>query len=113
MATRKTDIKWGGNAVELEGAEVKVGQKAPDFTALGNDMKPGSIKGLQLVVDDVEAAHAQLAERGVAVSPVSHFEGATLVEGRGGPWNSFIFFDDPDGTSWAVQGRPRGEGVRR
>ena len=32
MATRKTDIKWGGNAVDLEGAEVKVGQKAPDFT---------------------------------------------------------------------------------
>ena len=44
MATRKTDIKWGGNAVELEGAEVKVGQKAPDFTALGNDMKPVTLK---------------------------------------------------------------------
>ena len=44
MATRKTDIKWGGNAVDLEGAEVKVGQKAPDFTALGNDMKPVTLK---------------------------------------------------------------------
>ncbi len=72
---------------------------------LGNDMPPGSIKGLQLVVDDVDAAHAQLVAGGVLVSPVSHFEGATLVEGRGGPWNSFIFFDDPDGNSWAVQER--------
>lgn len=76
---------------------------------LGNDMRPGSLKGLQLVVADIDAAHAQLVERGVSVSPVSHFEGATLAEGRGGPWNSFIFFDDPDGNSWAVQERPRGD----
>jgi catechol 2,3-dioxygenase-like lactoylglutathione lyase family enzyme len=76
---------------------------------LGNDMQPGSIKGLQLVVDDVDAAYAQLVEGGVAVSPVSHFEGASLVEGRGGRWNSFIFFSDPDGNSWAVQERPREE----
>ena len=74
---------------------------------LGNDMAPGSIKGRQLVVTDIDAAHAQLVERGVAVSPVSHFEGATLVEGRGGRWNSFIFFKDPDGNSWAVQERAR------
>ncbi len=74
---------------------------------LGNDMTPGSIKGLQLVVDDVDAAHAQLIAGDVAVSPVSHFEGAGLVEGRGGPWNSFVFFSDPDGNSWAVQERPR------
>jgi catechol 2,3-dioxygenase-like lactoylglutathione lyase family enzyme len=76
---------------------------------LGNDMQPGSIKGLQLVVDDVDAAYAHLVEGGVAVSPVSHFEGASLVEGRGGRWNSFIFFSDPDGNSWAVQERPREE----
>ena len=74
---------------------------------LGNDMPPGSIKGLQVVVDDVDAAHAQLVAGGVLVSPVSHVEGATLVEGRGGPWNSFIFFDDPDGNSWAVQERAK------
>jgi catechol 2,3-dioxygenase-like lactoylglutathione lyase family enzyme len=74
---------------------------------MGNDMPPGSLKGLQLVVPDVDAAHAQLVERGVAVSPVSHFESAALVEGRGGDWNSFIFFDDPDGNSWAVQEHPK------
>ena len=76
---------------------------------MGNDMPPGSLKGLQLVVDDVDAARAQLVAGGVDVSPVVHFEGATQVEGRGGPWNSFVFFSDPDGNSWAVQERPRRE----
>jgi catechol 2,3-dioxygenase-like lactoylglutathione lyase family enzyme len=67
---------------------------------------PGSAQGLQLVVDDIQAARAQLAERGVQVSPVRHYEGADLVDGPGGRWNSFVFFDDPDGNSWAVQERP-------
>ena len=58
------------------------------------------------MVDDVDAAHVQLTAGGVAVSPVVHFEGAEQVEGRGGPWNSFVFFSDPDGNSWAVQERP-------
>lgn len=71
------------------------------------DMRPGSLKGLQLVVADVDAARAQLVERGVAISPVQHYEGVTLVDGRGGRWNSFIFFNDPDGNSWGVQERPK------
>jgi catechol 2,3-dioxygenase-like lactoylglutathione lyase family enzyme len=70
------------------------------------DMPPGSVKGLQLVVSDVEAARAELVERGVEVSSVQHYEGALLVDGRGGDWNSFIFFSDPDGNGWAVQERP-------
>ena len=71
-------------------------------------MEPGTLKGLQLVVGDVEAARAFLAERGVDVSPVRHVDQATggWVDGHGGPWNSFIFFDDPDGNSWAVQEKP-------
>lgn len=83
------------------GCSIVIGQ------GMGNDMAPGSLKGLQLVVADVDAAHAQLVEHGVAVSPVSHFEGAGLVEGRGGDWNSFIFFSDPDGNEWAVQEHPK------
>lgn len=69
---------------------------------------PGSLKGLQLVVSDVEAARAQLVERGVEVSPVRHVDtqNGQWVDGHGGPWNSFIFFDDPDGNSWAVQEKP-------
>ncbi len=66
-------------------------------------MTPGSLEGLQLVVSDIGAARSQLVERGVTVSPVQHFEGASLVDGPGGRYNSFIFFQDPDGNGWAVQ----------
>ncbi len=69
-------------------------------------MTAGSLRGLQLVVSDVDAARAQLIERGVTVSVVKHYDGTTLVEGRGGRWNSFIFFSDPDGNEWAVQEHP-------
>jgi catechol 2,3-dioxygenase-like lactoylglutathione lyase family enzyme len=68
--------------------------------------EPGSLQGVQLVVSDVEAARAELTERGVAVSQVQHYEGADLVDGPGGDWNSFIFFTDPDGNGWAVQQHP-------
>ncbi|HLA15434.1 MAG TPA: VOC family protein [Candidatus Limnocylindrales bacterium] len=70
------------------------------------DMPPGAIKGLQLVVSDVEAARAELVSRGVDVTPVRHMDEGTWMDGHGGPWNSFIFFDDPDGNSWAVQEKP-------
>jgi catechol 2,3-dioxygenase-like lactoylglutathione lyase family enzyme len=72
------------------------------------EMKPGSLKGLQLVVDDVEAARRQLQSRGVEVSTVQHVDQTTgrVAEGPGGDWNSFVFFDDPDGNSWAIQQKP-------
>ncbi len=44
MKTRKTDVQWGGNPIELAGDEVKVGQKAPDFVVTGQDMKPVTLK---------------------------------------------------------------------
>jgi len=69
-------------------------------------MEPGLLQGLQLCVTDIEAARAELVARGVDVSPIQHFEGGTMVEGRGEPWNSFIFFSDPDGNGWAVQEKP-------
>ncbi|GGJ99279.1 glyoxalase [Pilimelia anulata] len=76
-----------------------------------SDMAPGSIKGLQLVVTDIDAARVALLEGGVNVSGVQHFaEGGVLRAGRGGRWNSFLFFADPDGNSWAVQERPVGGG---
>ncbi|GAA3749157.1 VOC family protein [Salinactinospora qingdaonensis] len=56
---------------------------------------PGSLKGLQLVVPDIEAARAHLVEHGVAVSEIQQFSTAD-----GG---TFVFFDDPDGNGWAVQ----------
>lgn len=69
-------------------------------------MAPGTLQGLQLVVDDIDAAHAELSDRGVPVSSIQHHDGTGFVEGKGGPWNSFIFFNDPDGNGWAIQERP-------
>jgi predicted enzyme related to lactoylglutathione lyase len=60
------------------------------------DGEPGSVRGLQLVVDDIHAARAELLERGVEVSEVD-------VQ----PWGSFVFFSDPDGNTWSVQQIPR------
>jgi predicted enzyme related to lactoylglutathione lyase len=56
---------------------------------------PGSVAGLQLVVSDIHAAHAQLTERGVEVGEVQDL-----------PWGSFVFFADPDGNRWSVQQIP-------
>lgn len=56
------------------------------------DMAPGTMKGLQVVVSDIDAAHAHLVEHGVAATDVQEF-----------PWGKFVFFDDPDGNRWSVQ----------
>jgi len=74
-------------------------------TGLG-EMEPGSIKGLQLVVSDVHAARAQLAERGVDISEVQVFEAGERRPAREGDaldHAGFVFFSDPDGNAWAVQ----------
>jgi catechol 2,3-dioxygenase-like lactoylglutathione lyase family enzyme len=69
-------------------------------------MEPGSLQGLQLVVEDIAAAHAELSARGVPVSTIQHHDGNAFAEGPGGPWNSFVFFADPDGNGWAIQEKP-------
>jgi len=58
------------------------------------------------VVDDIQAARAELVERAVDVSEVRHMDDGVWTDGSGGPWNSFIFFEDPDGNSWTVQEKP-------
>ena len=67
--------------------------------------EPGSVQGLQLVVEDIEAAHAELTARGLDIGPIRHFENGEWLDGKGGQWNSFAFFDDPDGNGWALQER--------
>jgi len=69
-------------------------------------MEPGTLHGLQLSVGEIEAAHADLSSRGVPVSPIQHHDGSAFADGPGGDYNSFIFFDDPDGNGWAVQQSP-------
>ncbi|MEZ0235786.1 MAG: glyoxalase superfamily protein [Actinomycetota bacterium] len=59
------------------------------------ESSPGSVAGLQLVVDDIEVARAELVGRGVDASEVQVF-----------PWGSFVFFSDPDGNAWSVQQLP-------
>ena len=66
----------------------------PKVVPVGTNL--GSSASLQLVVPDIEAARAQLAERGVEVTPVQ-----VLDPTRDG--GKFVFFTDPDGNSWAVQ----------
>ena len=70
--------------------------------------EPGSYEGLQLVVTDIEAARAELIGRGVDVGPIRHFENGEWLEGKGGPWNSFANFADPDGNGWILQETPNG-----
>ncbi|MBD2682414.1 MULTISPECIES: VOC family protein [Nostoc] len=75
---------------------------------------PGSVQGLYLIVYDIEAARAELVERGVEVSEVFHDVGGVFhhagTEGRvPGPdpqrrdYASFASFSDPDGNGWLLQ----------
>ena len=66
-------------------------------------VRPGSVQGVQLVVPDVVAARGELLARGVPVGPVQHVADGALADGPGGAWNSFVYFDDPDGNGWAIQ----------
>lgn len=75
---------------------------------------PGSVKGVQLVVEDIEAVRETLAGRGVGVGDVQQ------LGPEGSPGSRFLFFEDPDGNGWARTGavaarsasRPRSAGAR-
>ncbi len=56
------------------------------------DAEPGSVKGLQMVVPNAEAARTELIARGLEVGEVQTFD-----------WGRFVFFTDPDGNQWSVQ----------
>jgi len=60
-----------------------------------SEMEPGSLKGVQMVVSDIEAARERLVDGGAQPSDVQDF-----------PWGRFVFFSDPDGNGWAVQQIP-------
>ncbi|UGT64788.1 VOC family protein [Nocardia asteroides] len=105
------DIDHDTTGQAPDGAAIRIVQLTPPGSGcsivIGSgavpEMVPGSLKGLQLVVPDVRAAHAELLERGVAVSDVQVI-GANPREVPDPLDNvGFFFFDDPDGNSWAVQ----------
>lgn len=59
------------------------------------DTEPGSVAGLQLVVADADAAHAELSARGTTVSDIEDM-----------PWGRMIHLSDPDGNRWSLQQLP-------
>ncbi len=59
------------------------------------EMTPGSMKGLQVVIDNAQAAHDELKAKGVDVSDVDEQV-----------WGKFVYFSDPDGNTWALQELP-------
>jgi predicted enzyme related to lactoylglutathione lyase len=62
------------------------------------DTSPGSVQGLHLVVPDINAARAELADRRVDVGQVQDLGGIL-----------YVTFSDPDGNGWALQQMPEGE----
>ena len=70
------------------------------------DAAPGSVRGLHLVVVDIDAARAELVERGVDASEIFHFESGGRMPGpdpQRSDYGSFLSFADPDGNVWLVQ----------
>ena len=103
-----TGVEGVGRVVQLTpaGSACSIG-----FGTGITDAAPGSARGLHLVVEDIEAARAELVGRGVEVGEVRHLESGTW---RPGPhperqdYGSFADFTDPDGNLWLLQER-RGE----
>jgi catechol 2,3-dioxygenase-like lactoylglutathione lyase family enzyme len=98
------------------GEDFRVIQVSPPGSAcavalMRNADAAGSVQGLHLVVGDIEAARAELVSRGVDASGFFHFEEGSQVAGLDparGDYNTFLSFQDPEGTGWMVQevGRP-------
>jgi catechol 2,3-dioxygenase-like lactoylglutathione lyase family enzyme len=114
-------LGWREDADFVTGADFRVVQLTPPGSACSvifgtgvTSAAPGSTDGLQLVVDDIEAARSELASRGAEVSEVFHDAGGVFhhagTEGRAaGPasgrqsYGSWVSFRDPDGNNWFVQ----------
>ena len=95
-------LEWSVDHDHVVSDEIRFVQVTPPGSACSiafgkgvSQGEPGSIEGLQVVVDDVEAARDDLVAHGVEVGDVQDF-----------PWGRFVYFDDPDGNTWAVQQIP-------
>jgi predicted enzyme related to lactoylglutathione lyase len=70
------------------------------------EAEPGSVRGLHLIVSDIDAAQAELVERGVDVGEIHHFDAGGQVSGPHpdrSDYGTFMRFNDPDGNVWVVQ----------
>jgi predicted enzyme related to lactoylglutathione lyase len=92
------------------GADMRIVQLTPpgsacSITLMHNDLA-GTVQGLHLVVNDIDAARAELVGRGAEVSEVYHFvdgEQAAGPDPQHQDYGSFLSFSDPDGNGWVVQ----------
>ena len=95
------------------GDEMRVVQLTPPGSACSigigtgiTDAAPGSVRGLHLVVSDIETTRAELVECGMDVSEIRHFESGTWVPGpdpQRRDYSSYADFSDPDGNTWVLQ----------
>jgi catechol 2,3-dioxygenase-like lactoylglutathione lyase family enzyme len=96
-----TKVSEGNRVVQLtppgSGCSIVIGE------GIVPDMQPGSLKGLQLVVSDIKAASAQLAQGGVEVSEIQVMGESPTPQPDPLDNVGFVFFSDPDGNGWAVQ----------
>ena len=96
-----TTVSPGNRVVQLtppgSGCSIVIGE------GIVPDMPAGSLKGLQLVVSDLRAAHAQLRERGVEVGDIQVVGQSPTPQPDELDNVGFVFFSDPDGNSWGVQ----------
>ena len=110
-------VGFGLDVDHSAGEDFRIVQLTPHGSAcsvtLMRSTTPGVVKGLHLVVADIEAARAELSDRGVPVSEIFHFGAtgqATGPDPQRADYNSFVSFDDPDGNGWLLQevrGQPR------
>jgi catechol 2,3-dioxygenase-like lactoylglutathione lyase family enzyme len=79
---------------------------ACSIAVMANPDAAGTVDGLHLIVNDIDAAHAELIDRGVPASDIFHFEAGGQLPGPDpdrNDYNSFLSFQDPDGNGWLVQ----------
>ncbi|MEV8432619.1 MULTISPECIES: VOC family protein [Streptomyces] len=116
-----TALGWRLDADVAPDAGFRVVQMTPPgspasviFGMSVTEQAPGSARGLHLVVDDIEAAHAELERNGADPSEVFHDAGGVFHHGgtdarvpgadpKRGSYGSFLSFDDPDGNGWLLQ----------
>jgi len=105
-------VGFGLDVDHSAGEDFRVVQMTPPGSSCSiallknQQMAPGSLHGLHLCVADIEAARAQLVERGVDVSEPFHFTDGGQQPGldpQRQSYNSFLTFNDPDGNTWLVQ----------
>jgi predicted enzyme related to lactoylglutathione lyase len=98
--------------VDFEAAGFRVVQLTPLGSACSillmssNPMAPGTLKGLHLCVEDIEAARVELVGRGLDISEPYHFVGGAQTPGvdpKRGKYETYLSFSDPDGNEWLVQ----------